>query len=206
MTPARWQQVKNTLADALERNDTTERHSFLDQTCADDTALRREVESLLAQEEDEFESCAESVSRRNRNRDDNPNIGRRIGAYELVRELGRGGMGAVWLARRADQQFDKLVAIKLLKRGTDTDEVLRRFRAERQILARLEHPNIARLLDGGTTDDDLPYFVMEYVEGARVTDYCFAQNLATDRAAAVSSKKSARRCNSRIRTWSCIAT
>ncbi|PYJ09391.1 MAG: hypothetical protein DMF06_10245 [Verrucomicrobia bacterium] len=87
--------------------------------------------------------------------------GQRLGAYELVRELGRGGMGAVWLARRADQQFEKLVAIKLLKRGTDTEEVLRRFFAERQILARLDHPNIARLLDAGETDDQLPYFVSE---------------------------------------------
>ncbi|HEY0369040.1 MAG TPA: serine/threonine-protein kinase, partial [Chthoniobacterales bacterium] len=96
----------------------------------------------------------------------------------IVRELGRGGMGTVWLARRADAQFEKLVAIKLLKRGTDTDEVLRRFHDERRILARLDHPNIARLFDAGTTDDGLPYFVMEYVEGARLTDYCFTENLS----------------------------
>ncbi|HEX4629682.1 MAG TPA: serine/threonine-protein kinase [Chthoniobacterales bacterium] len=101
-----------------------------------------------------------------------PDKGRRIGNYELIRELGRGGMGTVWLARRADRQFEKLVAIKLLKRGTDTDEVLRRFQTERQILARLEHPNIARLLDGGVTDDDLPYFVMEYVDGRPITEFC----------------------------------
>ena len=81
-------------------------------------------------------------------------------------------MGTVWLAQRADQQFEKLVAIKLLKRGTDTDEVLRRFHTERQILAHLEHPNIARLIDGGVSDDDLPYFVMEYVEGRSVTEFC----------------------------------
>jgi serine/threonine protein kinase len=86
-------------------------------------------------------------------------------------------MGAVYLARRVDGEYEHEVAIKLLKRGTGTDEVLRRLRAERQILARLEHPNIARLLDGGTTSDGLPYFVMEYVSGARITDYCFAQNL-----------------------------
>ncbi|MDQ6624499.1 MAG: protein kinase, partial [Verrucomicrobiota bacterium] len=104
--------------------------------------------------------------------------GRRLGAYELMRELGRGGMGAVWLARRADQQFEKLVAIKLLKRGTDTEEILRRFQAERQILARLDHPNIARLLDAGTSEDGLPYFVMEYVDGQRLTDYARAKSLS----------------------------
>ena len=80
-------------------------------------------------------------------------IGDRIGAYAVVSELGRGGMGAVYLAERADGQFEKRVAIKVLKRGTDTDEVLRRFRIERQILANLEHPNITRLLDAGTTTD-----------------------------------------------------
>ncbi|HEY0370020.1 MAG TPA: protein kinase, partial [Chthoniobacterales bacterium] len=89
-----------------------------------------------------------------------------------------GGMGTVWLARRADEQFEKLVAIKLLKRGTDTDEVLRRFQAERRILARLDHPNIARLLDAGMADDHLPYFVMEFVEGERLTTFAHAQKLS----------------------------
>ncbi|MGZ5024290.1 MAG: protein kinase domain-containing protein [Chthoniobacterales bacterium] len=179
MTPDRYQQVKNTLADALDLPNEQLRSAFLSEACAEDTSLRREVESLLAQkEDDQFEDCAQAVGENSKRGHDAANEGRRVGAYELVRELGRGGMGAVWLARRADQQFEKLVAIKLLKRGTDTDEVLRRFYAERQILARLEHPNIARLIDGGTTDDDLPYFVMESVEGARVTDYCLAQNLS----------------------------
>lgn len=178
MKPERWQQVKETLAEALERPNEAERLSFLKAQCADDTALRREVESLLEQSDDEFEACAESVARANAERTSASKGGRRVGAYELVRELGRGGMGAVWLGQRADRQFEKLVAIKLLKRGTDTDEVLRRFHEERRILARLEHPNIARLIDGGMTDDDLPYLVMEYVEGERVTDYCLAQNLS----------------------------
>ena len=98
----------------------------------------------------------------------------------IVREVGRGGMGAVYLAARADQEFKKDVAIKLLKRGTDTDEVLRRFRAEREILARLEHPNIARLFDGGTTEEGLPYFVMEYIAGIPVTDFCLTRNLSLE--------------------------
>ena len=101
-----------------------------------------------------------------------------MGVYAVIRELGRGGMGAVYLAERADGEFEKQVAIKLLKRGTDTDEVLRRFRAEREILARLEHPFIARLFDGGTSEDGLPYFVMEYVAGSPVTEFCAANALS----------------------------
>ena len=103
--------------------------------------------------------------------------GRRIGPYRLVRLLGRGGMGSVHLAVRDDDQYRKEVAIKLLKRGMDTDFMLHRFRQERQILASLEHPFIARLIDGGATDDGLPYFVMEYVDGLPITKYCAEQNL-----------------------------
>jgi serine/threonine protein kinase/tetratricopeptide (TPR) repeat protein len=168
VTPERWQQLKVVFFGAIEREDASERVQYLDATCGDDIDLRQRVQSLLDQPPDEFDSLADEVSLTM----PDANAGRRLGAYELTRELGRGGMGAVWLARRADEQFEKVVAIKLLKRGTDTDEVLRRFHTERQILARLEHPNIARLLDGGVTDDDLPYFVMEYVEGVPVTDFC----------------------------------
>ncbi len=175
MTPERWQQVKHTLAEALERTDETERAKFVDQACADDADLRREIDSLLAQPEDEFDTAAEMIGAAN---DAAGSVGRGIGAYELVHELGRGGMGTVWLARRADRHFEKQVAIKLLKRGTDTDEVLRRFSAERQILARLDHPNIARLLDAGTTDDDLPYFVMEYVQGEPVSDFVRGKDIS----------------------------
>ena len=177
MNTARWEQVKSVLGDALERADAVERASFLAQACAGDTSLRREVESLLQHSSDRLDVCAEELSVSGHEAATST-AGRRVGAYEIVRELGRGGMGAVYLATRADREFQKEVAIKILKRGTDTDEVLSRFRAEREILARLEHPNIARLLDGGTTDDGLPYFVMEYVAGARITDYCFANSLS----------------------------
>jgi non-specific serine/threonine protein kinase/serine/threonine-protein kinase len=108
---------------------------------------------------------------------DDPVRGRRIGPYRLVRELGQGGMGAVFLAVRDDDVFHKRVALKLLKRGMDTDAIVRRFRTERQILAGLDHPNIARLLDGGTTDDGLPYLVMEFVEGAPLVEYANARGL-----------------------------
>src|SRR5690606_26050499 len=88
--------------------------------------------------------------------------GERIGAYRILRELGRGGMGAVYLAERADGQFERRVALKIVRGGFESAEMVRRFLDERQILARLEHPNIARLLDGGVTEQGLPYFVMEY--------------------------------------------
>ncbi|MDQ6765483.1 MAG: serine/threonine protein kinase, partial [Verrucomicrobiota bacterium] len=178
MTPARWQQVKETLASALDHETTAARADFLAQTCAGDTALRREVEALLNHSPDAFQSWADGGGFLRSDSSLAQNEGRRIGAYCLVRELGRGGMGSVWLARRADEEFEQTAAIKLLKRGTDTDEVLRRFRAERAILARLDHPNIARLLDGGTTDDGLPYFVMEYVQGERLTNYCVEHHLS----------------------------
>ena len=127
MSPERWQQVRTTLAAALELP--THRTGRVPRSqCGDDTSLRREVESLLAQPEDEFESVRGRRLVRCTGTSFHGGPGGGSGAYELVRELGRGGMGAVWLARRADQQFEKLVAIKLLKRGTDTDEVLRRSR------------------------------------------------------------------------------
>src|SRR5574341_69028 len=108
----------------------------------------------------------------------NQKVGRQVGSYKLVREIGRGGMGAVYLAVRADREFRQRAAIKLVKRGMDTDFVIRRFRNERQILAALNHPNIARLLDGGTTTDGLPYFVMEYIEGMPIHRYCDTHRLA----------------------------
>jgi len=105
-------------------------------------------------------------------------IGPIIGRYRIIREIGRGGMGAVYLAERADEQYRKQVAIKLIKRGMDTDAVLRQFWKERQILAGFDHPNIARLFDGDTTEDGLPYFIMEYVEGVPINDYCNRQALS----------------------------
>ncbi|MEP6810015.1 MAG: protein kinase, partial [Chthoniobacterales bacterium] len=144
MTPERWQQVKEALASALEEDSPDARAAFLARIGTEDMALRREVESLLAHSPALVDSVAEAGGVLGNDPTQAANEGRRLGAYRLVRELGSGGMGSVWLAVRADEQFQKTVAIKLLKRGTDTDEVLRRFRAEREILARLEHPNIAR--------------------------------------------------------------
>src|ERR1700736_2079802 len=172
MTAQRWQQMKAILTDALECKTPKERTALLERSCEGDTTLLREIEALLAQATGNLDDCVEHLPVSFARSQLSPELnGTRVGAYAIVRELGRGGMGAVYLAKRADGQFEKEVAIKLLKRGTDTDEILRRFHAERRILAQLDHPNIARLLDAGTTDDGLPYFVMEYIDGVQITRY-----------------------------------
>ena len=120
--------------------------------------------------------------------------GKRVGSYELVRELGRGGMGTVYLARRADEEFRKEVALKLVRAGLDAEYFLQRFRDERQILASLTHPNIAALLDGGTTADGLPYFVMEYVEGRPINVYwCRGEPRSTGKPGSLSGRLFCRR-------------
>jgi non-specific serine/threonine protein kinase/serine/threonine-protein kinase len=176
VTPERWQHVKGVVADAMERP-LAERAQFLAAVCGDDTTLRLEAAAIISQSADTLERCVEKMTASASQYD--AFLGVRLGAYEVVREIGRGGMGAVYLARRADETFKKDVAVKVLKRGTDTDEVLRRFHAERQIVARLEHPNIARLIDAGTTADGLPYFVMEYADGKPITEFCRERNSDT---------------------------
>lgn len=186
LDPERWQLLKSVLADALEQKSHAERTALIANRCSGDETLLAEAASLLEEAEalrnephDILEDCAEQATVALWH-DETPPAGWRIGAYLVVRELGRGGMGTVYLASRADGQFEKKVAIKVLKRGTDTDEVLRRFAAERHILARLDHPNIAHLLDAGTTDDGLPYFVMEYVAGAPLTRYAREHELSVE--------------------------
>lgn len=182
--PQRWDRLKTILGEALEQNSSAARIALVESRCGQDTDLLEEAESLLAEAEtllkehsDSFEDCVENAASTFW-REGPPRGGQRVGAYVIVRELGRGGMGTVFLAERADGQFEKQVAIKILSRGADTDEILRRFRAERQILAKLDHPNIARLLDAGTTEDGLPYFIMEYIVGAPVTRFAAAQKLS----------------------------
>lgn len=165
-----WQRLKRILDEALREETAAARSAVLQSSCGDDEVLLREAESLLGQaeqlirgESDPLEVGARAATALLRRNSALPR--QRVGAYRLLEETGRGGMGTVYLAERADGCFDRRVAIKVIKRGTDTDEVLRRFNAERHILARLDHPNIARLLDAGTTEDGLPFFVMEYVAG-----------------------------------------
>jgi serine/threonine protein kinase/Tol biopolymer transport system component/tetratricopeptide (TPR) repeat protein len=183
VTPERWKQVE-TVFDAAIELAPAERDSYLEEECGTDAELRRQVELLIRSHEQagsfiEEPAVAGVVGDAGKFDDDAPFVGRRIGSYRIVREIGRGGMGAVYLAVRADDEFQKRVAIKLVKRGMDTDFILRRFRQERQILASLEHQNIGRLLDGGTTDDGLPYFVMEYIEGLPINQFCDAHKLST---------------------------
>lgn len=181
MTPERWEQVKDVLAAALDIS-SGERASYLDQRCEGDSQLRREVEQLLNGEGDSrflgqtsFAMTAAAVLPE----EDNPWIGRRVGAYQIVEQIGAGGMGEVYRAFRADDQYKKEVALKVVRAGQDSKFVVSRFKNERQVLASLDHPNIARLLDGGTTDDGLPYFVMELIEGQTLTEYCDEHRLVT---------------------------
>lgn len=143
-----------------------ERSDFLDRRCAGNALLRQEVESLLAFDSGNtrpfapiIEESAVSVVL------SEAMIGRRVGAWRITASLGQGGMGTVFLATRADDQFRKLAAIKFIRAGVDQPQAIERFLRERQILANFDHPNIARLLDGGATEEGIPYFVMEYVEG-----------------------------------------
>jgi len=160
---------------ALERP-AKDRAAYLRVLCARDEELRHEVESLLRSHEQSDEFLETPAAQLNQivSQEDISEYpqGYRIGPYEFDRRIGRGGMGAVWLATRYDKEYKKQVAIKMVKRGMNSQEILRRFRTERQVLANLDHPNIARLIDGGSTPDGLPYLVMEYVEGTPIDQYC----------------------------------
>jgi len=182
MTPERWEQIKSALSVALE-TDLAQMSSCLDNLCGDDPALRLEVENLLALKDDPelglLESAAVPLAMEEADVARSAWIGRRVGSYEIVEEIGAGGMGEVYRAIRADDQFRKQVAIKLVRVGYDTDFIVARFRTERQVLASLEHPNIARLLDGGTTKEGIPYFAMELIDGQPLYEYCDSRKLNT---------------------------
>lgn len=191
-----WQRIEETFHAALEVP-AAERSVFLKERLSDAPALITEVEKLLRSEASDEQFIEASVWTDSRflstkakkeisnsisdapATDATSNLhGRRIGAFRLVGELGRGGMGSVYLGERADGEFEQKVAVKLIKKGMDSDFIIRRFRHERQILASFDHPYIARLLDGGTTEDGLPYFVMEYVDGETLYNYCDSRTLS----------------------------
>lgn len=182
MTPERWEQVGEILERTLALA-AMERQQYLATVCGEDVELRREVESLLASHEEagsKFLNMGPVAAQENALAAPRMAIGpgRRIGPYLVLAEIGRGGMGEVYSASRADGQYEKKVAIKLVRSGYDTALILERFRNERQILAGLDHPNIARLLDGGNTDDGIPYLVMELVDGNAIDKYCDAHKLS----------------------------
>lgn len=175
MKKDRWDQVKDLFQQALERRG-EERQDFILEVSGDDTTLRVELESLLSSHE-----AASTFLSHPPGADaaavlaaeaDASLVGKRLGPYRVVRRVGRGGTGSVYLAVRDDDEFQLRVAVKVIRRGMATEEMLQRFRSERQILASIDHPNIARLLDGGSTEDGLPYFVMEYIEGEPLHHYC----------------------------------
>src|SRR5687767_12557685 len=194
MSPERWREIEEVFEAAVEMPPAA-RASFLAERCGSDEELKAEVLKLLKSDDsaaDFIESpiwtdsnflntsakkeLSNSIERENGDRDGF--VGKQIGVYRLAREIGRGGMGAVYLAERADGEFQQRVAIKLIKRGMDSDFIIRRFRHERQILASFEHPFIARLVDGGTTSDNVPYFVMEFVEGETFYNYADGKRLS----------------------------
>ncbi len=177
-TPAaeRWATLSNLLGQALACG-AGEREVFLDDACAGDAALRADLEELLeahfaAEAEKRFETSPFDLLPYAPHETDEISGLEKIGPYRLVREVGRGGMGTVWLGERADEQFEQRVAIKLLSGGWLPDDRLRRFRVEQQVLARLQHPHIARLYDGGVTENGQPYIVMEFIDGVPITAYC----------------------------------
>lgn len=179
MDHAGWQRV-GAIFEAIRSLEGAELKRALDEHCGDDDALRREVETLLAADTDAESWLAGLTARAGI---PNPEAeaalnapGRRIGAWRLVRQIGRGGMGVVYLAERADGQFQMQAALKALPVGLVTPGAVARFEREREILAGLDHPNIARLLDGGVTAEGTPWYVMEYVDGLPLDQYCEAQS------------------------------
>jgi serine/threonine protein kinase len=182
MDPEHWQKIKDVLAGALELAP-ADRVAYCDRSCAGDDFVRREVELLLDQEHvirSQFlnEAALAEVTAAFLPAEENRWIGRRFGAYKTIEQIGAGGMGEVYRAVRADDQYTRQVALKLIRAGQDSGFVIARFKNERQILATLDHPNIARLLDGGTTEEGMPYLVMELIEGRPIGEYCDANKLS----------------------------
>jgi len=177
MDPERWERVKDLFQEALERPP-EERGPHLKEACREDGALQSDVERLLSAHAraDGFLGRP-AVDLHDADQPEASAAPARIGGYRIVRELGQGGMGTVYLAERDEPGFRRAVAIKVVRPGMETGFVLRRFQTERQILASLENPGIARLYDGGTTEDGLPYFVMEYVEGTDLITWCDERKL-----------------------------
>ena len=175
MSPERWRSARDLFHEALRRQP-QDRPAFLREACGDSPELAEEVLSLLSSYEmasEDFLSPVVEAAPRGKILE-----GRQIGSYRILHQLGRGGMGTVYLAERADEQYRKRVAIKLLKPGEDDSQLVRRFSNERQMLAVLDHPNIVKLLDAGVADDGTPYFVMDYIEGQPIDEFCQTRGLS----------------------------
>jgi len=171
MENERWRRLQE-LYEEAETRPPSQRLAYLNQACPDDEEMRREIEAMLDLTVDSESIIIGPVAEAARLSFPAAQEGERIGSWRLIRPLGEGGMGTVYLAERDDQSFQKQAALKLLRSGLASEDLRTRFRSERQILATLEHPNIARLLDGGETADGRPWVVIELVEGQTLTEYC----------------------------------
>lgn len=174
-----WREVKDAF-DAVWEFEPQARLAALDDLCPEED-VRKEVRQMLIALNlaGDFLEKPLIIDPAAINPDEH--VGRRIGAYQLIREIGRGGMGTVYLARRADDAFQGEVAVKLITPALNVGEIGWRFKRERHILAQLNHPNIARLLDGGKTEDGWPYLVMEYIPGLPITEYCDRHKLSINK-------------------------
>ncbi len=176
MNSEKWQKIKEIFNQAIEL-DSVECETFLkNQTDAEIITQVREL--LEAEKENNFAEPIADLSNLWQEEKAESYIGKDIGEYNIVREIGVGGMGIVFEAARQSEDFSQVVALKILKRGMDSDAMLRRFRHERQILANLEHQNIAHLIDGGKTPDGTPFFAMEFVKGQPIDEFCDQRNLS----------------------------
>lgn len=179
MTAERWAQVKAVFAQALELPP-AERRAYIEREAVD-PEVREEVESLLAASDEAGEFIEQpALAPTPPAGGEFPAPGDRVGIYSIIQKVGEGGMGAVYQALRDDGEFRRLVAVKILKRGMDTDHVLKRFENEKQILAHFDHPNIARVLDAGVTPDQRPFFVMEFYAAQPIDAYCRERKLSID--------------------------
>jgi serine/threonine protein kinase len=170
--------MKELFAQALEKKSPAERESFLDEACAGEPELRAQIESLLRAHEQAGDFLGQTVKLAESDFVIEP-TGTMIGRYKLLEKIGEGGFGDVWMAEQ-EEPVRRRVALKIIKLGMDTREVVARFEAERQALALMDHPNIARVFDGGATDTGRPYFVMELVRGVPITKYCDEHRLSVD--------------------------
>jgi serine/threonine protein kinase len=182
MTHEDWLRIRPILESALEL-DSAQRPFYLDRECSD-PSLRRELDSLIAAHEQAGTGILNGAADPSFSAEDEVHFrwlpGKRVGPYEITEELALGGMGAVYRAIRADGQYKQQVALKIVRADLGAELTATRFRNERQILAGLDHPNIAKILDGGTTADGLPYFVMELINGLPITEHCDQHKLTVD--------------------------
>jgi len=176
----RWRKLKDVFNEAVELTPES-RASYLAALRLNEETLYNELAGLIEIDEEAEDFLDEPISLKSDSFSPPSFIGETIGNYRIVREVERGGMGAVFEAVRSDGEFEQRVAVKLVNRNFFSDELVKRFKKERQILARLEHPNIIRLLDGGFTRDKTPYYVMEFIEGTPINVYCRENNLDTNR-------------------------